>query len=60
MKYSWYRVKAITYNLSDMLKNKVLSFQLYTIVWNESIDIRGTTQLAVFIHACDVEFNNLK
>lgn len=43
--------------MSDQIKIKIPSFEYFSIACDESTDIGGTAQLAVFFRACDMEFN---
>jgi hypothetical protein len=51
------RITELACNLSDQIKIKIPSFEYFSIAFDESTDIGGTAQLAVFIRACDMELN---
>ena len=43
-------------DLKQQLKGESLRFEHFSIAINETVDITGIAQLAVFIRACDNEF----
>lgn len=49
------RVDDIATNLSEQLLAKVKSFTAFSIAVDESADVSGVAQLAVFIRACDTD-----
>jgi hypothetical protein len=51
------RISDIAINLSDQLKSISEGFQAFSIAIDESTDIQGIAQLAIFIRGCD---SNLK
>ncbi|XP_056376172.1 general transcription factor II-I repeat domain-containing protein 2-like [Hyla sarda] len=51
------RVTDLAANLCDQLKSKSSSFKAFSIACDESTDIGGVAQLAVFLRACDTDFN---
>jgi len=51
------RVTDLAANLSDQIKAKSSTFESFSIACDESTDIGGTAQLAVFLCACDSDFN---
>ncbi|KFM67397.1 General transcription factor II-I repeat domain-containing protein 2, partial [Stegodyphus mimosarum] len=51
------RVTDLAANLSDQIKAKSSSFESFSIACDESTDISGKAQLAVFLRSCDKNFN---
>lgn len=51
------RITELACNLSNQIKIKIPTFEYFSIACDESTDIGGTAQLAVFFRACDMEFN---
>lgn len=51
------RVTDLATNLSDQIKAKSSSFESFSIACDESTDISGKAQLAVFLRSCDKNFN---
>lgn len=51
------RVTDLADNLSIQIKAKSPTFEAFSIACDESTDIGGVAQLAVFFRACDTEFN---
>jgi hypothetical protein len=51
------RITELACNLSDQIKIKIPSFEYFSIACDESTDIGGTAQLAVFFRACNTELN---
>ncbi|KAB0803137.1 hypothetical protein PPYR_02406 [Photinus pyralis] len=51
------RITDIAGNLSDQMKTKAISFTAFSIACDESTDVCGVAQLAVFLRAVDEEFN---
>ncbi|XP_045442552.1 general transcription factor II-I repeat domain-containing protein 2-like [Pipistrellus kuhlii] len=51
------RVTDLADNLSIQIKEKSSSFEAFSIACDESTDIGGVAQLAVFLRACDTDFN---
>ncbi|UYV63806.1 hypothetical protein LAZ67_2005727 [Cordylochernes scorpioides] len=44
-------------NLNDQIKEKSSCFEAFSIACDESTDIGGIAQLAIFFRACDTDFN---
>ncbi|XP_075455099.1 general transcription factor II-I repeat domain-containing protein 2-like [Ascaphus truei] len=44
-------------NVSDQIKAKSSHFEAFSIACDENTDIGGVAQLAVFLRACDTDFN---
>ena len=51
------RVTDLARNLSDQIKAKSSNFEAFSIACDESTDIGGVAQLAMFLRACDTDFN---
>ncbi|UYV67142.1 hypothetical protein LAZ67_4004063 [Cordylochernes scorpioides] len=51
------RVTDMARNLNDQIKEKSSCFEAFSIACDESTDIGGVAQLAVFFRACDTDFN---
>ncbi|XP_055377146.1 general transcription factor II-I repeat domain-containing protein 2-like [Condylostylus longicornis] len=51
------RVTDMARNLNDQIKEKSSCFKAFSIACDESTDIGGVAQLAVFFRACDTDFN---
>ncbi|UYV70538.1 hypothetical protein LAZ67_7003442, partial [Cordylochernes scorpioides] len=51
------RVTDMARNLNDQIKEKSSCFEAFSIACDESTDIGGVAQLAVFFRACDMDFN---
>ncbi|XP_008178225.1 general transcription factor II-I repeat domain-containing protein 2B-like [Acyrthosiphon pisum] len=51
------RITELACNLNNQIKIKIPTFEYFSIACDESTDIGGTAQLAVFFRACDMEFN---
>ena len=51
------RITDLAANLEDQIKAKSSSFESFSIACDESTDIGGIAQLAVFLRACDNDFN---
>ncbi|UYV65514.1 hypothetical protein LAZ67_3004575 [Cordylochernes scorpioides] len=51
------RVTDMARNLNDQIKEKSFCFEAFSIACDESTDIGGVAQLAVFFRACDTDFN---
>jgi len=47
------RISDISANLDSQLKNKVKSFVVFSVALDESTDIAGIAQLAIFIRGVD-------
>ena len=47
------RISDISANLDSHLKNKVKSFVVFTVALDESTDISGIAQLAIFVRGVD-------
>ncbi|UYV76789.1 hypothetical protein LAZ67_14002019 [Cordylochernes scorpioides] len=50
------RVTDMARNLNDQIKEKSSCFEAFSIACDESTDIGGVAQLAVFFRACDTDF----
>ncbi|XP_075423872.1 general transcription factor II-I repeat domain-containing protein 2-like [Ascaphus truei] len=50
------RVTDLAGNISDQIKAKSSSFEAFSIACDESTDIGGVAQLAVFLRPCDTDF----
>ena len=54
------RIDEMSSDLKQQLKGESLRFEHFSIAIDETVDITGIAQLAVFIRACDNEFNIYK
>ena len=51
------RIEDMSLDLNQQLKGASTRFEHFSIAIDESVDISGIAQLAVFIRACDIDFN---
>ena len=52
------RIDEMLSDLKQQLKGKSLRFDHFSIAIDETVDITGIAQIAVFVRACDNEFNS--
>ena len=51
------RIDDMSSDLKQMLKTESFKFEHFSLAIDETVDITGIAQLAVFIRTCDNEFN---